>query len=102
MTRVEDAIGRHIEPAFDSSWDEQTKLRWKAALVAHDTGLTIRLHPHGGPGGHIHYGLTIGEINEGGQSSLSVGPYPHAWDALTYISIGAEAVQRANPSRQVP
>jgi hypothetical protein len=38
------------------------------------------------------YGLTVGEINNGGQTSLASRPYDDAWDALLRISTGAEAV----------
>jgi hypothetical protein len=92
VRRVHDDTGTHIEPEFDQTWDEETKLRWHAAVVAHDTGLAIRVHPHTDSFGRTQYGLNIGEINQGGQTSLCMRPYYDAWDALSHISIGARAV----------
>lgn len=92
VTRVKDATGTHIKPPLDQTWDEETKLRWHAAVVAHDTGLTVGLHPHADALGRTWYGITIGEIDKGGQSSLAGGPYRDAWDLLSHVSIGAQAV----------
>jgi hypothetical protein len=102
VTRVEDATGTHIEPPLDQTWDEETKLRWQAAVVAHDTGLTIGLHPHHPTHGRTQYGITIGEINKGGQTSLSMRPYYDAWDALTHISIGAKAALAVAAHKEAP
>ncbi|GGW98566.1 hypothetical protein [Streptomyces chartreusis] len=102
VRRVEDATGSRIEPDFDQTWDEETKLRWKTALTAHDTGLVIALYPHPTPGRPTQYGVTIGEVNKGGQQSLSLGRYFDAWDALTLIGIGAEAVRNAIAHGEAP
>ncbi|MGW5175924.1 hypothetical protein ACWERY_16370 [Streptomyces sp. NPDC004082] len=91
VTRLHDATGSHIEPGFDQTWSEETKLRWHAAVVAHDTGLVIEVHPHPGTR-RTSYGINIGEINKGGLTSISAGPYQEAWLALSNISHGAEAV----------
>jgi hypothetical protein len=102
VVRVQDDTGTHIEPALDQTWDEVTKLRWHAAVVAHDTGLRIELHPHLGEDGHYQYGVNIGEIDGGGLSSFNVGAYLDAWYALTHISIGAESVRRAIAHEERP
>jgi hypothetical protein len=102
VTRVRTDTGSHIEPELDETWDEVTKLRWNAAVVAHDTGLAVEIHPHAGPGGHAWYSITIGEINKGGQTSLSAGPYAEAWRALIHISDGAEAVLRLRNHEEQP
>ncbi|MFJ2717441.1 hypothetical protein [Streptomyces sp. NPDC087437] len=88
VTRVHDANGSHIEPPLDSSWGQAHKLQWQAAVVAHDTGLTIRLHPFVDPLGRVEYGITVGHI------SLRTLPYAHAWEALSFISTGAKALLR--------
>ncbi|MFE9124997.1 hypothetical protein ACFYOF_06175 [Streptomyces sp. NPDC007148] len=95
VTRVHTDTGSHIEPELDEAWDEETKLRWHAAVVAHDTGLTIEVHPHTESASRTQYGINIGSIREGGQTSLAARPYYAAWNALTHISIGAEAARRA-------
>lgn len=102
VTRVQDDNGTHIEPPLDQAWDEVTKLRWHAAVVAHDIGLTVDLHPHLSSNGRYHYGITLGEINKGGQTSISGGTYHQAWHALTLISIGAEAVRHAIAYEEAP
>jgi len=91
VQRVNDEAGSHIEPALDPDWDEPTKLAWHAAAVAHDTGLTIRLHDEAWelngkpmPG---YYGIGVG------RSSCSSFTYRDAWSYLNGVSVGAENVR---------
>lgn len=41
IERVETATGSHIVPPLDSAWSDLERLRWKAEVVALDSGLTI-------------------------------------------------------------
>lgn len=85
VTRVQDPNGSHIEPPLDPTWDEPTKLAWKAAVVAHDSGLTIEVRHHGDGS----YGIRIGDLNSvGGQSVVGRHTFQSAWEFLVGISIG--------------
>lgn len=94
ITRVRDATGSHIEPELDESWDETRKLQWNAAVVSHDTGLTIAVHPHKDHQGHALYGLGIGDPHKGGMTSISAGSYDDAWTFLGAVSTGVQALLR--------
>lgn len=96
VTRVNTDHGSHIEPPLDEAWDDYTKLRWHAAVVAHDTGLTIEVREGGlsrlvddewqpVPG---QYGVNVGR-NSGGAYS-----YDTAWTFLVGVHIGAQEAQR--------
>jgi hypothetical protein len=62
-----EVTGHKVNPPYDDSWDEITKLRWFAALIGHRTGVQVRVaqkvthHPSA-------------EINEG-----------HSWDEINYL-----------------
>ncbi|MQB00512.1 MAG: hypothetical protein GEU78_09515 [Actinobacteria bacterium] len=83
VVRVHTDTGSHIEPPCEDDWDEPTKLAWNAAVVAHDTGLRIR----------------VSETDRGtycvnvGSHGLSDQPYHRAWCCLADISTGAEAMR---------
>lgn len=84
VTRVKTATGDRIEPPCDEAWDEETKLRWHAAVVAHDTGLKVEIYQ--GSAGDRPYGILT--------SRNSCAPYDSqgAWHLLNGISVGASEV----------
>jgi hypothetical protein len=84
VTRVKTATGDRVEPSCDDTWDEETKLRWHAAVVAHDTGLPIEI---------CH--SNTGDRPYGFRTSQTGGaPYDFhgAWDLLNGIAVGARKV----------
>lgn len=89
VTRVHTGQGSHIEPPLDQDWDEATKLAWQAAVVAHDTGLRIRVHDEAfvtsnGDAVPGTYSINVG------LSSCSALPYRKAWTYLNGVSTGAQ------------
>lgn len=94
ITRVRDANGSHIEPELDESWDEIRKLQWNAAVVSHDTGLTITVHPCEDLPGPTLYGLGIGDPYKGGMTCFAARSYANAWTFLTAVGAGVEALLR--------
>ncbi|MBI0293317.1 hypothetical protein JBE04_02080 [Streptomyces sp. PRKS01-29] len=90
VTRTHDATGSHIEPPLDQSWDEPTKLAWHAAVIAHDTGITVQVHHHS----NDRYGICIGDMSAGGQTIVGGHTYQSAWEFVGAVGIGAEAVIR--------
>lgn len=89
VTRIHSDAGSHIELPLDESWDERTKLEWQAAVVAHDTGLRVRI-ANGtmtGPGVRgEHYSIQVG-------TSSMVMNYRDAWLYLVGVSVGVGASQ---------
>lgn len=81
VTRIEYPGGSHVEPAYDPAWDDLTQLRWKAAVVAHDTGLRVAVRPRQ----HGEYSI------ECGNSSGGTYDRQEAWTYLSGISVGARA-----------
>ncbi|MFF6847127.1 hypothetical protein [Streptomyces antimycoticus] len=87
VTRIHDATGSHIEPPLDPAWDDDTKLAWHAAVIAHDTGIIIDVRDSeytiDGKPVHGYYDLIVG--------SSSIGPLSFwpAWDYLNGVSTGA-------------
>lgn len=43
VRRVGTEHGSHVEPPLEQSWSNLDKLRWHAALVEHETGITVRV-----------------------------------------------------------
>ena len=98
VTRVHTENSSHIEPPLDGNWDDLTKLQWKAAVTAHDTGLAVTVHEGGSlemrqgeweqvPG---QYGVTVA-----GSSSASYN-FDDLWTFLTGVRVGAgQAARRA-------
>ncbi|WP_275558514.1 hypothetical protein [Streptomyces sp. 5-6(2022)] len=89
VTRIHDATGSHIEPPLDPAWSDLNKLRWHAAVTAHDTGIaatvqdaTYTIDGKPVPG---HYDIIVG--------ASSIGPFDFrsAWDYLNGVSTGATA-----------
>lgn len=84
VVRVETEHGSHIEPPHDTSWDELTSLRWKAAVVMLSCpDLTIKVHPATGN----QFGLVVG-----GTSSAYC--YTDAWLSLNAVEIGWREARR--------
>ncbi|MFC8278454.1 hypothetical protein ACFUJR_39305, partial [Streptomyces sp. NPDC057271] len=80
VTRVHTQRGSHIEPPLDPNWDNLTKLRWHAAVVAHETGLTVEVEPQPEAS---DYSVTIV-----GSSSAAAYTYREAWVYLSGIGVG--------------
>lgn len=85
VRRVDTENGSHIEPPLDRSWPESMKLAWKAAVVAAESGLPIRLWSHAGDNRADQYGIGVGRY---GMASYD---FHSAWTLLTGISAGARA-----------
>lgn len=75
VTRVHTDTGCHVEPALDPEWDDLTKLRWHAAVTAHDTGLPVTVREGGlatrGADGELRpvpgtYSISVGATSSGG------------------------------------
>lgn len=85
VNRVRSELGSRIDPPLDPDWPPLTRLEWKAAAVAVDTGLTVEVHEME-PG---RYSVSVG------CSSISAMPYREAWMYLAGASTGAEQARRA-------
>ncbi|MFF5778134.1 hypothetical protein ACFY7Y_14435 [Streptomyces virginiae] len=85
VTRIHHERGSYIEPACDANWPSLTRLQWKAAVVTHDTGLTVNVHEQTELG---VYGVTVG--------SSTSGPYSHheLWLYLSGVTTGAKQACR--------
>lgn len=93
LRMVEEGSGRGGPSInLDPSWDEITKLRWKAALVERATGIRIIVTPgHGTINGREipnQYNLNIGS------SSLSGASFNSNWTLLNGVEIGFEGAAR--------
>jgi hypothetical protein len=90
VTRIHTDSGSHVEPPLDEDWPNLDKLRWLAALAAHDGGMDTRLV------------VTLNDWDVKRESfsiTYDIGltsPYSYtdAWTLLNGIAIGAEIVQR--------
>lgn len=96
VRRVQNPTGDHIEPPLDETWDDLTKLHWQAAVVAHDTGLTVHvgdgaLRVAGGAPIPGWYTLSVGHTST---SPLTFGT---AWAYLNGVSVGAQETARPQP-----
>lgn len=96
--RIHTDRGSHIEPPLDPSWDDLTKLRWHAGVVAADTGLRVEvrdgaaldaktLRPR--PGCY--------SVNVGGSSAAAYS-FHEAWTYLSGVSTGVRQVRRRTNS----
>lgn len=81
VSRVHTDGGSHIEPPLNQAWDDYTKLQWHAAVVAHDTGLTIRIHKQFRRG---QYGVQI--VGYSGAGSFD---FRSAWVYISGVDAGA-------------
>lgn len=95
VTRISTPRSSRIEPALEQGWDEFTKLTWKAAAVAHDTGIRIEVHRSqytaDGVSMSGYYDLAIGSSITGPRS------FSTAWDYLNGVATGAEQARRTLP-----
>ncbi|KXT55944.1 hypothetical protein Y710_16520 [Gordonia sp. QH-12] len=89
VTRTEEGV----EPPLNPDWSPLAKLRWKAALVALDTGLSVRVHhanvTNGGAPIPGLYGFLVGQT-----ISVSAFRFEDAWAFLNGVSAGARAARR--------
>lgn len=100
VRRVHTENGSHIEPELDPAWDEMTKLRWLAAVAAHDTGIRIRVHP---ARARIEESWrTIPDLYclEIGRTSVSAQRYHQCWLYLTGVQVGARALLGSQAANQ--
>ncbi|MFE9398631.1 hypothetical protein [Streptomyces flavidovirens] len=92
VTRVRTEGGSHIEPPLDPAWSELTRLAWHAAVVTHDTGLRIAIHPGrykvNGESVPGFYNLVVGSSSSGPHTFRS------AWDYLNGVDTGARQTRR--------
>jgi len=78
-----DGSGSHIEPPLQPEWDSHTKLQWKAAAVAHDTGLKVRVLQHPG---QTDYNIVVGP------HSVASFNFSTGWEFLNGVDVGARAL----------
>ncbi|MGW0780334.1 hypothetical protein [Streptomyces sp. NPDC002913] len=96
VTRVHEVSGSHIQPPLDQAWDELTRLAWKAAVVALDTGLDTAVteaeYVTNGVPQQGFYTIVIG--------SSSTGPcnFRSTWDYLNGVCTGATQATRRRPT----
>lgn len=99
VTRVRTDHGSHIDPPFDHTWDDLTKLCWHAGVTAADTGLQVSVSP-----AYSRYKPNRWSpwITEHGVYNVNIGystcgpmNYDRAWAYLNGVSAGAEAVRRS-------
>lgn len=96
VTRVQEGRSSNVEPPIDDAWDEAAKLAWHAAIVAHDTGLRIKLHDEAlivndqPQPGYYHIA-----VYGSGVSSASSFTYRDAWTYLSGITVGAQMAKEA-------
>lgn len=95
VKRVQDEHGSHIEPALDRTWTLLEQLRWQAAVVGIDCGITPIVT-------HSRYSIRFADVwreqpdffsvQVGGSSS---GPhsFDSAWTYLNGIGAGVRAVR---------
>jgi len=91
--RVEDPDGSSsIEPPLDAAWDEITQLRWKAAVVEHETGIRIIVTGpyHNYNDEREHYSLNIGRASIGSSS------FDTCWTLLNGVTLGAQTNEESH------
>lgn len=104
VRRVPDRTGSSIEPPLDDAWDNLAKLRWKAAVVALESGIEVSVDVGffsiGGVCQSGYYSLVIPGI--GGSSCVL--KFSDAWTHLNGIAAGARAMARraSSPAVDLP
>ncbi|GAA3223132.1 hypothetical protein [Actinocorallia longicatena] len=87
VRRVHTEHGFHFEPPCPDSEPESVRLAWHAAVVAHETGLSIRLYDEAmrpeqpSPG---YYSMAVGS------SGMSPMTFSRAWNFLSGVEVGAQ------------
>lgn len=91
VDRIQNPRGSHIEPELHDDWDDETKLRWSAAVTAVDTGLEIKLYR----GGLWRNSKPVPDVwaVTVGRHSHSAMSYRHLWTFLNGVTTGAQAVR---------
>jgi hypothetical protein len=95
--RVHTDHGSHVEPELVQSWSDLDKLRWHAAVVEQDTGLTIEVglsdHRIKRPGSdrweQVHGEYRISVVRPGVYSSGMAFRFVEAWAYLNGVCDGA-------------
>ena len=91
--------GSHVEPPLLQSWDELTKLSWKAGTVWAATGVRVHIMP-----GAMSEPVILGRFGPVvtrqdrfalriGASSIAAFDYRSAWDYLNGVEAGAAAMR---------
>lgn len=84
VARVEDGRSITVEPALDPSWSNAEQIAWQAAVVALDTGLTVRLYRDDDLG---LFGVQIGRSSTSASYS-----FHEMWTLLSGVDLGARSV----------
>lgn len=95
VTRVHTRNGSHIEPPLDASWSELLKLRWKAGVLAADTGVVVEIQAGGmrdAKGNDVagYFRLFSRTGNQRGPMRFGA-----MWDYLNGMEFGIECSERA-------
>ena len=92
VRRIETERGSYVLPPFRLDWSELDKLRWQAATVRVDAGVSVTVRPSEAWSNGVEipdlYGLSTKWLAMSGQ------PYLVVSDVLDGIEIGAETVRR--------
>ena len=83
VVRIDSASGSSVQPALDPHWSALTQLEWKAAVVAADTGVPIRVF-EAEPG---DFSLIVGRVSSGADS------FDRAWTYLNGVHAGSAATK---------
>jgi hypothetical protein len=111
VTRLGDGEGSSwttwIEPPLDNRWSDLEKLRWWAAVVSHDTGLSITVSESRKTRvtqGRTHVIRAAGDymVDIGRKSVANTGSFARTWDHLTGILRGAEAIGFQDQQDRMP
>lgn len=98
VIRVQEEFGSRVEPPFDKSWDDLTKLRWHAAVTAYDSGLDVRVEIAVVRRREFGRWIDVTGMFNVRCGGTSVGPntYHAAVDVMTGIGIGVRESGRNN------
>lgn len=98
VERIHTEYGSHIEPPLNQAWDELTQLRWKAAVVACDSGVALNVHP--AKAWTVVAGIRwpIRRLYSFSSSSWSTSgmSFEHAWTYLNGVGTGADQCRRTH------
>lgn len=80
-----------IEPALDNRWSDLDKLRWWAAVVSHDTGLSVTVQTDNRM--RVIRSWDTYQVDIGHISIASIGTFDRTWDYLAGMLAGAQAAR---------
>jgi hypothetical protein len=92
-----DVTGHRVNPPYDESWDEITKLRWFAALIGHRTGVQVRVaqrtkvkevDSNTGPGTDRFFTFTYQISTQRMEYTDTPAPYDVTWAWLSGLEAG--------------